>query len=119
MAAHTQSDICGIATFIKNSAKWKPIVASPPDIHVEWAATLVEGVSIINIYKPSMARLKADTILPFDPPCIYAGDFNCHSTTWGYTSSNPDGLALEDWASVSSVQLLYDPKQADSFHSGR
>lgn len=36
-----------------------------------------------------------------------------------YSSSNPDGVTLEDWASASDVQLLYDPKQPDSFHIGR
>ena len=69
--------------------------------------------------QPPTARLLVDTIPAFDSPCIYAGDFNCRSTTWGYTSTNPDGVALEDWASASGVQLLFDPKQPDSFHSGR
>ena len=30
--------------------------------------------------------------------CIYAGDFYCHSTTWGYSSTNTDGTTLEHWA---------------------
>ena len=64
-------------------------------------------------------RLQANTIPTFTPTCIYAGDFNCRSTTCGYSSTNPDGAALEDWASTSGAHLLFDPKQPDSFHSGR
>ena len=119
LAASTEPDIHGIATFVRNSARWKAIATSPPNSAVEWAATQIEGVSITNVYKPPTARLLVDTIPAFDAPCIYAGDFNCRSTTWGYTSTNPDGDALEDWASASGVQLLFDPKQPDSFHSGR
>ena len=50
---------------------------------------------------------------------MYVGDFSCHSTTWGYRSTNPSGEALEDWASASGLNLLHDPKQPDSFHSRR
>ena len=37
----------------------------------------------------------------------------------GYTSSNSDGVALEDWFSGSGVQTLYDPNQPNSFFTGR
>ena len=40
------------------------------------------------------------------------------STTWeGYQSTNPSAETLEDWALAADLQLLYDPKQSDSFHS--
>ena len=55
----------------------------------------------------------------FSRHCTYAGDFNCHSTTWGYRSTNASGEALEDGASASGLNLLRDPKQPDSFHSRR
>ena len=60
-----------------------------------------------------------DSLPRHPPPCIYAGDFNCHSITWGYRNTNPDGTALEDWASASNLALLHDPKQPGSFHSAR
>jgi len=80
---------------------------------VEWAATQIEGVTAINVYKPPTSQLHADSIPAFGPPCIYAGDFNCRSTTWGYSTTNPDGTTLEDWASASGVQLLYYPKKRE------
>ena len=86
---------------------------------MEWAATQIEGVTAINVYKPPTSRLHADSIPAFGPPCIYSGGFNCRSTTWGYSTTNPDGTTLEDWASASGVQLLYYPKKRDSFNSGR
>ena len=43
---------------------------------MEWTATLVEGVTIINIYKPPSFRLQANPLPIFSAPCIYAGDFN-------------------------------------------
>ena len=55
----------------------------------------------------------------YPQPCIYTGDFNCHSTTWGYSSTNPDGAALEDWASMTDLSLVHDPKQPGSFRSAR
>ena len=119
LVAHTESDTHGIATFIQNSAKWNAVASCPPDSSLEWTATSVEGVTVTNVYKPPSFRLQADSIPSFAPPCIYAGDFNCRSTTWGYNSTNHDGAALEDWASATGVQLIYDPKEPDSFHSGR
>ena len=119
LAAYTESDTHGIATFVHNSAKWRAVAASNPDSDLEWAATQIEGVTVINVYKPPTTRLLEDSIPFFDQPCMYAGDFNCQSTTWGYRLTTPDGSALEDWASASGVHLLYDPKEPDSFHSGR
>ena len=60
LAASMESDIHGIATFVRNSARWKAIATSPPNSAVEWAATQVVGVSIINVYKPPTARLLVD-----------------------------------------------------------
>ena len=50
---------------------------------------------------------------------MYAGNFYSHSTIWGYYNTNADGIALENWASAATVQLLFDPKQPDCIHSGK
>ena len=57
--------------------------------------------------------------LIFPHSCLYAGDFNCHHVDWGYDNSNPDGECLAGWASANNFTLLYSPKEAASFHSGR
>ena len=59
-------------------------------------------------------------IIPVFPyPCIYAGDFNCQHTNWGYNQSSNNGNCLVDWAANNALTLLYDPKEPASFLSGR
>lgn len=84
LAAHTKSDIHGIATFIKNTANWHAITISPPDSIMEWAVTCIEGVTVVNVSKSPTSWFHADSIPNFGASCIYAGDFNSHSTTWGW-----------------------------------
>ena len=119
LAAHTSSRIHGVATFVECSTNWRDIASSTPEEEVEWVTTEVEGVTITNVYKPRGTRLCLDSIPRYQYPCIYAGDFNCHSTTWGYSSTNTDGTTLEHWASNADVTLLYDPKQPRSIRSAR
>ena len=111
LAAYTSSRVHGVATFVQCPTKWRDIASSTRAEEVEWVTTEVEGVNITNVYKPPGTRLCLDSIPRYQPPCIYAGDFNCHSTTWGYSSTNTDGTTLEQWASNTDVTLLYDPKQ--------
>ena len=101
-----------------NAAKWSLIGVCLLNSSLEWTAIEVVGVNVINIYQTPPSKLcKNDS---FAPPSIYAGDFkNCHSTAWVYQATSPDGATLEDWASAADVLLPYDPKQPDSFRSGR
>ena len=108
-----------MATFVQCSTKWRDIASSTPEEEVEWVTTEVKEVKIINVYKPPGTRLCLNSLPRFQQPCIYAGYFNCHSTTWGYSSTNTDGTKLEHWASNTDVTLLYDPKQPRSFRSAR
>ena len=52
-------------------------------------------------------------------PAIYAGDFNCQHTDWGYKQTTKDGETLSDLASSTEAVLLYDPKEPPSFFSAR
>jgi len=119
LAACTESEVYGTATFVKHHAKWSAIAVCPENSLLESTAMEVEGVTIINVYKPPSIKMDTTGLPYFSRPCMYAGDFNCYSTTWGCRSTNASGEALEDWASASGLNLLYDPKQPDSFHSCR
>ena len=79
----------------------------------------VDNYKIVNVYKPPPTRMQASDLPAFPHPCLYAGDFNCHHVDWGYDNSNPDGECLAGWASANNFTLLYSPKEAASFHSGR
>lgn len=50
---------------------------------------------------------------------IVLGDFNSHSITWGYSSTDSIGDLLENWAEGKDLKLLHDPKLAASFNSRR
>ena len=46
--------------------------------------------------------------------------FNSHSTTWGYTSTDNEGEAVEQWAADScDFTLIHDAKLPKSFNSAR
>ena len=62
LAAHTKSDTHGIASFVRHSTQWRELGISPPESSLEWAADEVEGLTIVNIYKPSPFRLQLDSI---------------------------------------------------------
>ena len=119
LAAHTKSNIYGTASFVKNGSTWKIAATCPDDSILNWTAVEVEGTTVINVYKPPVSALNKSDIPIFPAPCICAGDFNCHSTAWGYKETSLNGSALEDWASIADVTLLHDPHQPDSFRSGR
>ena len=119
LAAHTESNVYGIATFVKNASEWEIAATCPADSTLNWTAVEVEGTTIIDVYKPPASVLNKCDIPIFPPPCIYAGDFICHSTTWGFLTTSPNVSALEDWVSIADVTLLHDPHQPDRFRSGR
>ena len=79
----------------------------------------VNGCKIVNVYKLLRTRLQTLDFPVFPHPCLYAGDFNCFHTDWGYDDNRPDGECLADWASINCLALLYNAKDTASFYSGR
>ena len=120
LAAHTLSPVYGISTFVHKSLRWTHIATSPPASEIEWT-TISNSVSMELPSQTciSLCHLYTDSLPRYPAHCVYAGDFNCHSTTWGYSASNSSGAALKNWASAADVTLLHDPKQPHSFRSAR
>ena len=110
LAAHTICDSYGMATFVIDSAKWNKITFSQPGSDIEWAVAEVEGIIINNIYKTPGIPLVTDSLPCHQSSCIYASDFNCHSTTWGYSTTNHDRTTLEDWVSTHDLTVLQSTK---------
>ena len=68
-------------------------------------------VTITNVFKQPTKPLSAESLPHYLPPCIYAGDFNSHSTTYSYKNNNRDKDTHKDWALATDLIFLHDPKQ--------
>ena len=80
---------------------------------------MVQETTVVNVYKPPPSRLEQGSLPDSPAPAVYAGDFNCWHTDWGYKSSTQDGEFLAEWFSSADAVLLFDPKEPSSFISGR
>ena len=109
----------GMATFDRTGITWSAVKRSPPDSNIEWLVTEVQETTIVNVYKPPPSELYPTSLPSVPAPAIYAGDFNCQHTDWGYKQTTKDGETLSDWASSAEAVLLYDPKEPPSFFSAR
>ena len=74
-------------------------------------------MTVVNVYKPPPRKLQPGLLLDAPAPAVYASDFNCWNTDWGYKITNPDGAYLADWASTADAELLFDLKEPYSFIS--
>ena len=119
LAGSTLSRKHGIATFVYEQLQWTVISQSTSTSETEWLCVDIDGYKIINVYKPPPTCLQISDIPVFPHPCLYAGDFNSPHTDWGYSSNSADGTCLAAWAISNNLALLYNPKDAASFVSGR
>ena len=51
--------------------------------------------------------------------CLAVGDFNSHSTSWGYGETDRRGDEVEDWQIENNMLLLNDPEDPPAFFSRR
>ncbi|KAI4829269.1 hypothetical protein KUCAC02_023323 [Chaenocephalus aceratus] len=109
----------GVATFVRTEISWSASSQSPPGSNIEWLVTKIQETSVVNVYKPPPSELSTTSLPPITAPAIYAGDFNCQHTDWGYNYTTPNGVALSEWASNTDALLLYDPKEPPTFFSAR
>uniref|UniRef100_W5N943 Endonuclease/exonuclease/phosphatase domain-containing protein n=1 Tax=Lepisosteus oculatus TaxID=7918 RepID=W5N943_LEPOC len=96
-----------VANLVKLDKNAKHIAQSSDKDTTQWIAIEIEGFTIVIIL-PSYMH-----------PVIYAGDFNCQHTNWGYRKNAPEGEVLAKWASIQGLTLLFDKKQANTFFSAR
>lgn len=75
--------------------------------------------TVTSIYKPPGEKFGLTRTQNFNnqKTQFVVGDFNCHSTAWGYSETDHNGHLLEEWAEVSNLSLLHDPKLPCSFTS--
>ena len=119
LAGHTKSKHHGLATFIQDGMPWTPAGQCSDAAEVEWIATKVQETTVVNVYKPPRSILEQASLPDAPVPAVYAGDFNCWLTVWGYKTTNHDGESLAECSSSADAVLLFDPKEPRSFISRR
>ncbi len=116
---HHPSPVHGSAIYVRDKSVNKTST-DLSDGGLEILQVDTEHLNITSVYKPRA--------IPFTWPhtchntskaSLYIGDFNRHSTTWGYNETNSDGEAVEAWAATKDLRLLHDAKDPTSFQSTR
>lgn len=90
---------------------------------IEFITVHLPNISVSSIYKPPNSPFIAPSLKSEDSlqhkPNIVIGDFNSHSSSWGYTETNDDGEAVEIWAQGEDMVLIHNNKLPPSFNSDR
>ena len=77
------------------------------------------GVVVHSVYKPPNEKFVLPALGYGKLPHIVIGDFNSHNTTWGYTTTDDNGEAVEQWADSCNITLIHNAKLSKSFISAR
>ena len=85
--------------------------------YVEFITVELPGVVVHSLYKPPPEPFLLPSLGQRIKPHIVIGDFNSHSTLWGYTTTDSDGEAVEQWADSNRVSLIHNAKLPKSFNS--
>ena len=76
-----------------------------------------EELLITNCYSPSTARLDLHTIHLSQEKHLITGDFNGHSPSWGYDTTDSRGEEIEDWMIDNQLILINTPEDKPSYYS--
>ena len=79
------------------------------------------NITITSLYKPPASEFEWPSLLERcrQPLHLVIGDFNSHSTAWGYEQNDCNGDLVEAWAEASNFSLIHDTKLPKSFYSAR
>ena len=119
LIVHHGSPVHGSAIYARDTS----IVTNSQDISADGLEILkieTRHLNIVTVYKPPPTPFKwPESLHGNTKPTIIVGDFNSHNTAWGYSTNNPDGEAVEDWAINHDLSLLHCAKDESSFASAR
>ena len=110
----------GSAIFVKENSVIEVTSVSEDD-NIEVLTVELSSVVVTSVYKPPAVNFKFLYSVPqvHNKPQIIIGDFNSHSTQWGYKETNKDGEAVEEWMDTNQLSLIHDTKLPSSFNSAR
>lgn len=120
MAIERPHDKYGSAIFVRTGTVIEATSACDSQ-DIEILSVELKGAVVTSVYKPPAIPFTFldPPAIPQNKPKVVIGDFNSHSTQWGYKESNSDGEAVLTWADANQLCLIHDPKQPKSFNSGR
>lgn len=107
----------GIATFVNQNINQQIVKKVEGNEHTN--GIRIGDIPIFNVYKPPSSNWSNSVLPSCQHPGVYIGDFNSHSTEWGYTMEDKGAERLVKWSHLNHTHLLYDAKQGGTFKSGR
>ena len=87
--------------------------------NVELLSIEMPGVVVHSVYKSPNEKFVLRALGHRNLPHIVIGYFNSHSNTWGYTNTDDNGEAVEQWANSCNLTLIHNAKLSKSFNSAR
>ena len=118
LVVERQHNKYGSAIIIRNDLKVKKIYERVQGT-VEIITIVMSGVVVHYVYKPPNDSSELPALGHTNLPHIVIGDFNSHSTTWSYATTDNEGEAVEQWADSCDFTLIHDVKLPKSFNSAR
>lgn len=109
----------GIATYVRRTITNVAVLESSCHQNIFVATVKANSLTITNVYKPPETEFPTAVMKTYEHPAAYCGDFNSHSTEWGYGQDDANGEKLNMWTTMEDLKLIYDPKSKGTFHSAR
>ena len=106
----------GSSVFVRDGLKVNSIFVCEEE-NVEFITVELPGVVVHSLYKPPPEPFLLPPLGQRIKSRIVIGDFNSHSTLWGYTITDSDGEAVEQWADSYRLSLIHNAKLPKSFNS--
>ena len=97
----------GNSVFVRDDLKVNSISVCEEE-NVKFINMELPGVVVHSLYKPPHEPFLIPPLGQRIKPHIVIGDFNSHSTPWGYTTTDRDGEAVEQWADSNIVSLIHN-----------
>ena len=92
----------GSAILIRSELKVKGVSVCEQD-NVDLISIEMPGVVVHSVYKLPNEKVVLEALRHENLPHIVIADFNSHSTTSEYTTTDDNGEAVEQWADCSST----------------
>ena len=116
LVAESHHNKFGSAIFIRKDLKVNSISACKQGAF-ELITVEMHGVAVHSVYKRPTAPLVLPALGHINLPHIVIGDFNRHNTTCGYTTTDDDRNAVEQWEDSYNLTLIHNANLPKSFDS--